>query len=179
MRKLSPFSEQRKQWRKNYLDPSRNPKEWKPFGFHRNWTFERSPEWLIEERDARKEKPEALNFVHAITLSLLSPSGKEYNYKWYMTKKKTFSFQDVAMCLRMFEDYHLLYLEKEALVGTMVDFMFSDEKMELSPFTGNLKTKKGIEKETKKRKKEGRVINPKTQELYIPFQNEKPNTTTE
>lgn len=119
----------RKEWRTNFFGECKSPKEYKPFAFTKAWGFSRSPEWLEEERKARAEMPDPLMWVHAITLSLLSPTGKEYHYKWYLPKKKLLSAEDFSRCVRMFEDKHLLYLEKTALFGLMADGAFKEKDL--------------------------------------------------
>lgn len=164
---LSPWSKQRKAWRQNYLSPSQAPKEFKPFAFNKAWGFDKSPEWLEEERDNRKQQANSLNYVHAITISILSPAGKEYSYKWYLSKQKDLDFADFAKCIKMFEDRHLLYLEKSPLLGVMADFAFPEEEMAINPETGKLKRKKHMP-----------TLYPDKQELYIPKGNNENTSTT-
>lgn len=121
--------EKRREWRNNFFGDNKAPKEYKPFAFTRPWGFGRSPEWLMEERKARAETPDPTSWVHAITLSLLSPTGKEYSYKWYLPKKKNLTLEDFARCVKSFEDRHLIYLEKTALCGLVVDTIYKEKDL--------------------------------------------------
>jgi len=126
------LKKQRKAWQKCYFDFDRKmPKEYTPFAFNKAWGFSRSPVWLEEERKARAKEPDPQIITHAITISVLSPTGKEYSYKWYLPTKKRLGLEDFGRCVRMFEDKHLLYLEKNSVLGLLADKIYKESDLHL------------------------------------------------
>lgn len=124
---------QRKTWRTQYFDPERkiNNQKLEPFAFDKAWGFNRSPVWLEEERKARAREPDPQIIVHAITISVLSPTGKEYNYKWYMPWKEDLKCESFARCVRQFEDKHNIYLEKNTILGLLADKIYKERDLEV------------------------------------------------